>query len=59
MNDLEIFPFSMTIYYPQMGEEDDGGKIPLYIRIIPRGDMSSLRADTSTLELMTVTFFLN
>ena len=35
------------------------GRIPVYVKVIPRGDISSLRADTSTLELMTVNIYFN
>ena len=54
MLDLNLYPFSLTIYYPSLDKNDLKGRIPVYVKVIPRGDISSLRADTSTLELMTV-----
>lgn len=54
MIDLNLYPFSLTIYYPSLEQNDKQGRIPAYIKVIPRGDISSLRADTSTLELMTI-----
>ena len=54
MLDLNLYPFSLTIYYPSLDKNDNNGRIPVYVKVIPRGDISSLRADTSTLELMTV-----
>ena len=49
-----MYPFSLTIFYPSLDEKDAFGRIPIYAKIIPRGDVSSLRSDISTLELMTV-----
>ena len=54
MLDLNLYPFSLTIYFPSLDKNDNLGRIPTYVKVIPRGDISSLRADTSTLELMTV-----
>jgi hypothetical protein len=58
MVSLNIYPFSMTIYYPSLDQTDLIGRIPLYVKIIPRGDISSIRSDISTLELMSVIIFI-
>jgi hypothetical protein len=45
----------MSIYYPQLNENDDG-RIPLYCKIIPRGDISTASSEISSLELLSVSF---
>lgn len=57
MLNLNIYPFSMSCYYPSMDSFDNKGRIPLYCKIIPRGDISTIRSDISTLELMSVSIF--
>jgi len=54
MLDLEIYPFSLSIYYPSIDINDNKGRIPIYVKIIPRGDISMIRSDISTLELLSV-----
>ena len=54
MLDYQVYPFSLTIYYPSMDRNETEGRIPLYVKIMPRGDISSPKSDASTLELMTI-----
>ena len=61
MLDMNLYPFSLTIYYPSLDEKlpnSNEGRIPCYVKVIPRGDISSIRSDASTLELMTVNYNL-
>ena len=55
---MNVYPFSLTIFYPSLDKNLNDGRIPCYIKVIPRGDISSVRSDTSTLELMTVRIYI-
>lgn len=49
----------MSIYYPSF-DSNKNGQTPLYIKIIPRGDVSTVSSELSSLELLSVsksTFF--
>ena len=52
--DLKIYPFSLTIFYPSLDKEDLYGRTPVYVKVIPRGDISQIRSDYSAIELMMV-----
>lgn len=52
--DLKIYPFSLTIFYPSLDKEDRYGRTPVYVKAIPRGDISQIRSDYSAIELMMV-----
>ena len=45
----------MSIYYPQLNE-NESGRIPLYCKIVPRGDLSTPSSEISSLELLSVGF---
>jgi hypothetical protein len=47
----------MSIYYPAL-DQDKNGRIPLYVKIIPRGDISTASSEISSLELLSVCFKL-
>ena len=53
---MGIYPFSLAVYFPSLDDDDNMGRIPLYIKVIPRGDISSTISDTGFLELLTVRF---
>jgi hypothetical protein len=52
---LKIYPFSLIIYLPEMAD-DSSGKTPVYVKILPRGDISAIRAQFSSLELLSVCY---
>ena len=54
MSDLHIYPFSMAIYFPNLAKNDNKGRTLLYAKIFPRGDISSIRSELSSLELLSV-----
>ena len=54
MLDLQMYPFSLSIFYPSLDKNDHHGRTPLYIKVIPRGDISAIRSDYSAIELMMV-----
>ena len=52
--DLQMFAFSLSIYFPSLDVNDTTGRIPLYVRVVPRASMSATVSDMSSLELLTV-----
>ncbi len=54
---MKINPFSLTIFYPSLDKEERFGRTPVYVKIIPRGDISQIRSDYSAIELMMVVNF--
>ena len=52
--DFTVYPFTLTIYYPSLDKNERFGRTPMYIKVLPRGYISNIRSDYSTLELMTV-----
>jgi hypothetical protein len=58
-NHLNILPFSSSINYPQIQQNDDT-KMPFYLRMIPRKGNGGVQSDFSSYELMGVScFFFN
>lgn len=57
IKELKIYPFSLIIYLPEM-DDNSLGRTPLYVKILPRGDISAIRAQFSSLELLSVSFLL-
>jgi hypothetical protein len=55
--DMKIYPFSLTIFYPSLDKKEKFGRTPVYVKIIPRGDISQIRSDYSAIELMMVVNF--
>ena len=51
---MGIYPFSLAVYFPSLDSEDNIGRIPLYVKVVPRGEISSSLSDISSLELFTV-----
>ncbi len=51
--DLNIYTFSLAIFYPQL-DENLNGRMPLYVKLFPRGNLADQTADISSLELLTV-----
>lgn len=51
---MGIYPFSLAVYFPSLDSEDNIGRIPLYVKVVPRGEISSSLSDISSLELFSV-----
>jgi len=54
-NKLKQYSFSSCLYLPPLSPiEDDKGLTPVYYRIIPRGQVSSLLSEVSSLDLLSI-----
>ncbi|CAF3471711.1 unnamed protein product [Rotaria sp. Silwood1] len=54
-NKLKQFSFSSCIYLPPLSpNQDDSGLTPVYYRIVPRGQISSLLSEVSSLDLLSI-----
>ncbi|CAF0927047.1 unnamed protein product [Rotaria sordida] len=54
-NKLKQFSFSSCLYLPPLSpNQDDSGLTPVYYRIIPRGQISSLLSEISSLDLLSI-----
>jgi len=54
-NKLKQFSFSSCLYLPPLSpNEGDRGVTPVYFRIIPRGQVSSLLSEVSSLDLLSI-----
>ncbi len=54
-NKLKQYSFSSCLYLPPLSpSEDDKGLTPVYFRIIPRGQVSSLLSEVSSLDLLSI-----
>ncbi len=54
-NKLKQFSFSSCLYLPPLSpNDDDKGLTPVYFRIIPRGQVSSLLSEVSSLDLLSI-----
>jgi len=52
---LKQFSFSSCLYLPPLSpNEGDRGVTPVYFRIIPRGQVSSLLSEVSSLDLLSI-----
>lgn len=52
---LKQFSFSSALYLPALSSrEHDTGLTPVYFRIIPRGQVSSLLSEVSSLDLLSI-----
>jgi hypothetical protein len=52
---LKQFSFSSCLYLPALSSnQDDNGLTPVYFRIIPRGQASSLLSEISSLDLLSI-----
>lgn len=52
---LKQFSFSSSLYLPALSpREHDRGLTPVYFRIIPRGQVSSLLSEVSSLDLLSI-----
>jgi hypothetical protein len=45
----------MAIFYPQL-DKNVNGRVPLYIKVVPRGDLADKGSEISSLELLTVSY---
>ncbi|CAF4067454.1 unnamed protein product [Rotaria sp. Silwood2] len=54
-NKLKQFSFSSCLYLPPLSpNQDDSGLTPVYYRIVPRGQVSSLLSEVSSLDLLSI-----
>ena len=54
-HNLKQFSFSSCLYLPPLSpNQDDSGLTPVYYRIIPRGQVSSLLSEVSSLDLLSI-----
>ncbi len=54
-NKLKQYSFSSCLYLPPLSsEKNNGGLTPVYFRIIPRGQVSSLLSEVSSLDLLSI-----
>jgi len=54
-NKLKQYSFSSCLYLPPLSPDaDDRGLTPVYYRIIPRGQVSSLLSEVSSLDLLSI-----
>ncbi|CAF4196508.1 unnamed protein product, partial [Rotaria socialis] len=54
-NKLKQYSFSSCLYLPPLSpNQDDSGLTPIYYRIIPRGQVSSLLSEVSSLDLLSI-----
>ena len=52
---LKQFSFSSALYLPALSShEHDTGLTPVYFRIIPRGQVSSILSEISSLDLLSI-----
>ena len=52
---LKQFSFSSCLYLPPLSSnQNDGGITPVYYRIVPRGQISSLLSEVSSLDLLSI-----
>jgi hypothetical protein len=56
MNNMKFFTFSMSINLPSLSKYSNR-KIPLYLKLVPRGEISSVKSDISFFELLSVERF--
>ena len=51
-----MYAFSLVMYYPQL-DNTEYGRMPFYLKLIPRGELADPMSDISSLDLLSVINF--